>query len=402
MALATADPAGGVMELTLDNLLETPDGRKLLSCIHCGVCAGTCPYGEEMDFPPRRIIGMLREGFIEEVLASESLLKCVTCYACHAKCSRGLRLTDVLLPLVKEQALLRLPEVPAELQKAFANTLRYGNPMGESARKRAAWAATAGVPVPILSEIKRPVDVLWLVECFPSYHPRGQDNSRATAKLLHALGVDFAILGNEEKCVGECARMAGESGLFETLNDSTVPLLSKYAFKLLLTGGAHAYDALKYEYPSRGAVHPVEHTTLFLAQRLDALRPLLTKKLGYTVTYHDTCTLGRHNGFYEEPRRVLRAIPGVKLVEMTHNRINAMCCGGGGGGMWLDTYFKAKGMERLADRCVKEAIATGANVLAVSCPYEISRFEDALKVLGHDKQMVVRDVVELLAEAMEA
>jgi Fe-S oxidoreductase len=214
--------------------------------------------------------------------------------------------------------------------------------------------------------------------------------------------VDFAILGNEEKCVGECARLAGESGLYETLTDYTVALLGKYTFNLLLTGGAHAYDAIKFEYPTLGAGHPVDHTTPFLAGRLDALKPLLTKKLGYTITYHDPCTLGRHNGMYEEPRRLLQAIPGVKLVEMTHNRVNAICCGGGGGGMWLDTYFKAKGMERLADRCVMEAVATGADVLAVSCPYEISRFEDSLKVLGHDKRMVVRDVVELLAEAMEA
>ena len=402
MAHAIAEPAGGVAGVTLDNLLETPDGRKLLTCIHCGLCAGTCPYGEVMDYPPRRIIGMLREGLIEEVFASDSLMKCVTCYSCLAKCSRGLRLTDLLLPLVKEQVLVRLPEVPAELQKALANTLRYGNPMGESARKRAAWAATAGVPVPVLSEIKRPVDVLWLVECYTSYHPRGQDNSRATARLLNALGVDFAILGNEEKCVGECARMAGESGLFETLNDYTLPLLRKYRFNSILTGGAHAYDAIKYEYPALGAGHPVDHTTPFFAQRLEALKPLLTKKLGYTVAYHDPCTLGRHNGMYEEPRRLLRAIPGVKVVEMTHNRVNAICCGGGGGGMWLDTYFKAKGMERLADRCVEEAVATGADVLAVSCPYEISRFEDSLKVLGHDKRMVVRDVVELVAEALGA
>lgn len=402
MGIATTDLAGAPAEITLDNLLATPQGRELLSCIQCGTCAGTCPYGEVMDYPPRRIIGMLREGMLEEVFAGDSLLRCVTCYACMAKCPRGLHLTDVLLPLMKEEAFVRLPDVPAELQKALANTLRYGNPMGESSRKRAAWVATAGVPVPIVSEIRRPVDVLWLVECYTSYHPRGQDNSRATAKLLHALGVDFAILGNEEKCVGECARLAGESGLFETLNDYNLALLGKYTFGSILTGGAHAYDTIRYEYPRLGVGHLVEHTTPFLAQRLDALKPLLTKRLGYTVTYHDPCTLGRHNGFYEEPRRLLQAIPGVKLVETTHNRINSICCGGGGGGMWLDTYYKAKGLERLADRCVREAVATGADVLAVSCPYEVSRFEDSLKVLGYDKQMVVRDVVELLAEALEA
>jgi len=145
MALTTTEPAEAATEITLDNLLESPQGRNLLTCIQCGVCAGTCPYGDVMDYPPRRIIGMLRAGLIEDVLVSDSLLHCVACYACMAKCPRGLRLTEVLLPLVKEQVFSRLPEIPAELQKALTNTLRYGNPMGESARKRAAWAKTAGV-----------------------------------------------------------------------------------------------------------------------------------------------------------------------------------------------------------------------------------------------------------------
>ena len=145
----------------------------------------------------------------------------------------------------------------------------------------------------------------------------------------------------------------------------------------------------------------MEHTTPYFARHLDQLKPLLTRKLDYTVTYHDSCCLGRHNGYYDEPRALLQAIPGVKLVEMPHNRINSICCGGGGGGMWLDTYYKAKGYERLSDRRVKEANTTGADVLAISCPYEVSRFEDSLKVLGHEDKMRVRDVVELVAEAME-
>ena len=164
----------------------------------------------------------------------------------------------------------------------------------------------------------------------------------------------------------------------------------KYSFKRLVTSGAHAYDAFKYVYPKLGFGHPLDHTTTFFASHLEALKPRLTKKLDYRVTYHDSCCLGRHNGFYEEPRALLRAIPGVKLAEMAHNRLNSLCCGGGGGGMWLDTYYKAKGMDRLSDRRIQEAIATGANVLAVSCPYEISRFEDALKTAGRDKQMIVR------------
>ncbi len=396
----THEAIRSVCDITLETLTGIPEGRNVLTCIQCGMCAGTCPYGEYMEYPPRKIIAMLRAGLIEEVFHSDSLLNCVACYSCMAKCPRGIRLTEVLLPLVKERVFEHLPEVPRELQTALQNTLRYGNPQGLSPAKRAEWIKTAGVPIRILSQNPEPVDVLWFVECYTSYHPRGQDNSRAVAKLFHALGVDFAILGNEERCAGECARLVGETGLFDTLRERNMGVFRKYRFHQIVTSGAHAYDAFKYIYPCYGFDYPLEHITTFFAKHLEALKPLLTKKLNYKVTYHDSCCLGRHNGFYEEPRALLQAIPGVKLVEMTHNRISSLCCGGGGGGMWLDTYYKSRGMERLSDRRVKEAIQTGADVLAVSCPYEVSRFEDALKLAGYDDRMVVRDVVELLAESL--
>jgi Fe-S oxidoreductase len=369
--------------------------------MQCGVCAGACPYGEVMDYPPRRMIAMLRAGRVEEVFRSDSLLCCVACYACMAKCPRGIRLTDLLLPLMKEQALVHMPELPGELQKALQNTLRYGNPMGESSRKRALWVKTAGVPIRILSEDPRPADVLWFVECYNSYYPRGQDCARATARLLSAIGVDFAILGNEEKCAGECGRLTWEPGLFETLMDYNMAVFQKYSFRRLMTSCPHAHNAFKNRYVHLGFNWELHHAAPFLASYIDRLRPRLTKKLNYRVTYHDSCCIGRQNEFYEEPRWLLQAIPGVKLVEMTHNRVNSICCGGGGGGMWLDTWFKSKGYDRLSERRVREAAETGADVLAVTCPYEISRFEDALKVLGYDNRMVVRDVTELLAEAME-
>ncbi len=388
------------VEPMLANLLATPEGRRILTCIQCGVCAGTCPYGDVMDFPPRRIIGLLRAGVLEQALSSASLLNCVGCYACMAKCPRGIRLTEVLLPLVKEEVFLRLPEVPSELRRALDNTLRYGNPMGSPARKRAEWVKDAGVPVRVMGENGRRVDVLWFVECYPSYTPRGQEVTRATARIFSALGIDFAILANEEKCAGECSRLVGEAGLFGTLTDYNIAILRKYEFGRLVTGDPHAYDAFRYQYPALGFQPAVAHTVPFLTEYLAPLRQRITRRLDRRVTYHDSCCLGRHNGYYDEPRALLSAIPGVRLVEMAHHGVNTICCGGGGGGMWLDAYYKTKGYERLSERRVQEAIDTGADVLAVSCPYEIARFEDALKVLGHEKQMVVRDVMELLAEAM--
>jgi dimethylglycine catabolism B len=387
--------------VTLETLPRLPEGTEIHTCIQCGTCAGTCPYGDVMEYPPRRMIAMMRAGMVEKVFTSESLLACVACYACMAKCPRGIRLTEILLPLMKEQALTHLPELPGELQRALQNTLRYGNPMGEPSRKRAAWVKSSPVPIRILGEYRQPVDVLWFVECYTAYYPRGQDNARATASLLKRLGVDFAILGNEEKCAGECGRLTWEPGLFETLMDYNMAVFGKYQFKRIVTSCPHAHNAFKNRYPSLGFNWGLEHVTPFLAKQLDRLKPLLKRKLPYTVTYHDSCCLGRQNEFYEAPRQLLAAIPGVKVVEMVHTKVNAICCGGGGGGMWLDTYFKSKGYERLSERRVKEAVDTGADVLAVSCPYEVSRFEDALKVLGYDKRMVVRDVTELLAESME-
>ena len=401
MAVGITSAAAPTCDITLQNLAQFPEGRRIWTCIQCGTCVGTCPYGDTMEYPPRRMIAMLRAGLIEQVFRSESLLNCVACYACMAKCPRDIALTDVLLPLMKEQALLHDIELPGELQRALQNTLRYGNPMGESSRKRAAWIKTVDVPVRIFSEDPRPADVLWIVECYPAYYPRGQDAAQATARLMHALGIDFAVLGNEEKCIGECGRLTWEPGLYETLIDYNLAILARYRFERIVTGCPHAYNAMLLRYPNYGFRYRVQHTVELLIENLDRLKPLLRRKLDYTVTFHDSCCVGRRHAHYEEPRRLLSAIPGVKLVEMAHNRVNSICCGGGGGGMWLDTYYKLKGYERLSERRVKEAIATGADVLAVVCDYEVSRFEDALKVFGYDKRMVVRDITELLAEALE-
>ncbi|MFQ6088384.1 MAG: (Fe-S)-binding protein [Candidatus Methanofastidiosia archaeon] len=387
-------------DVSLENLFDSEEGRKILTCIQCGMCVGTCPHGYAMQYPPRRIIGLLRAGMIEKVLRNPDLLLCVACYSCMVKCPRKIQLTHLLLPAVKVKVFESLPEIPEELQRALENTFRYGNPMGESPRKRADWVKEVDVPVRIFSEDPRPADVLWWVECYSSYHPRGKDATKATARILNALEIDFAILGNEERCAGECARLEGEVGLFDDLTDKNIKTLKKYKFNKIVSSGAHAYDAFKYQYPCRGFKFPLEQITPFLAKHLKKLKPLLKKKLDYVVTYHDSCCLGKHNGFYEEPRALLSAIPGIRLVEMVHNRENSLCCGGGGGGMWLDTYFKVLGLERLSERRAKEAIATGADVLAVSCPYEVSRFEDAIKVLGYEDKLIVRDVVELLDEAM--
>jgi Fe-S oxidoreductase len=163
----------------------------------------------------------------------------------------------------------------------------------------------------------------------------------------------------------------------------------------------HAYRALHAFYPRFGAWYPVQHYTMFLADRLEQLRPLAVKPIEATVTYHDNCCVGRRCECYDPPRSLLQLIPGLKLVEMVRHRDNALCCGGGGGGMWLDGHIVAHGGHRLSDERVRQAADAGAGTLAVSCPYELSRFEDAAKVAGLEGKLQVRDIIELLAESLD-
>jgi Fe-S oxidoreductase len=159
-------------------------------------------------------------------------------------------------------------------------------------------------------------------------------------------------------------------------------------------------NALKNEYPSLGIDYPVQHTSQFLAEHIEQLKPLLKQELQATVTYHDPCYLGRVNGIFDEPRLLLEAIPGIILTEMPHNRTTSLCCGGGGGGMWLDGFQWEKAHARLSEWRVREASEVGANILAVACPYEPPRFEDAVKMTQQAGQLVVKDIIELLADAL--
>ena len=244
------------------------------------------------------------------------------------------------------------------------------------------------------------MDILWFVGDYPSYHPRVQATTKALAKILNALGVDFGILGPEETSDGDSQRLAGERGLFEMLADKNSKVFSKYKFKEIVTTDPHAYNAIKNEYPRLGISYPIRHYTEFLAEYLDQLKPLLKREIKAKVAYHDPCYLGRANGIFDQPRALLNAIPGVELMEMPHNHINSLCCGGGGGGMWLDGFQWEKAHTRLSEWRVREALSVGADILAVACPYESPRFEDAAKTVQGASQLKVRDIAELLVETM--
>jgi Fe-S oxidoreductase len=317
------------------------------------------------------------------------------------RCPSQLQISDGLFPALRAAVMAEGRPLDQDLQKALQNSYLYGNPLGISPKKRADWAKTAGVPVPIISQIKKPVEVLWIVECYPSFEPRNQEIARKLARILNALGVDFAILGHEERCLGDCEWLAGERGLFEMLIERNIEILDKYRFTEILMTDPHSYRTLRNVYPSLGGRYVVRHYVEFLAQRLDQLKPLFKKKVNATVAYHDSCCLGRKTGHYDEPRALLQALPGLKLVEMIQNRESSLCCGGGATTIYLDRFIQERVKDRLADRRVQQAAATKAGILAVACPYEPSRFEDAVKMTGCEDRLVVRDIIELLAESME-
>jgi Fe-S oxidoreductase len=346
------------------------------------------------------MISYLRADLFDQVLKSDTLWLCVSCYACTQVCPSKIPVTPGLMTRAKEEMLLA-GNVPTELQDALMNSQRYGNPLGESPRKRADWVTGLEFDVPILAKSREPVDVLWFVGDYASYHPRIQGITKNVAQLLHKLGVSFGILGPEENSDGDSQRLAGESGLFEMLAEKNGKAFSKYEFKEIITTDPHAYNAIKNEYPKLGIEYPVRHYTEFLAERIDDLKPKLKENGQKKVTYHDPCYLGRVNGVFDAPRELLNAIPGLELAEMAHTHTNSLCCGGGGGGMWLDGFQWEKGHVRMSEWRVKEAVTSEAEILAVACPYEPPRFEDATKTVEGAEKLIVKDIAELLVDAMK-
>ncbi len=378
----------------LDKVTEIEGAESMGWCYQCGQCVPVCPVDNVGEYGPRKIYRNLQLGI--DLLESPDLWKCTTCMNCLRVCPKEVDMIKIM-PAVRAEAVME-GQVPEELQEAFENTFEYGNPLGESQRKRADWVKEAGVEVPIMKEIKRPVDVLWFVECYPAYHARGKEASAALAKILNLLKVDFGILGTEEKCSCDSQRLAGEEGLFEEFAEHNIGLFNKYKFNKIMVTDPHALNAFKKEYPKLGAEFEVEHYTTFLAPFIEQLD--FKNTLNYKVTFHDPCYLGRHNGEFEAPRKLIEAIPGVELIEMPRCKQQSYCCGGGGGGMWLDGFMADYVTERLSENRVREAVATGADVLVVCCPYEVSRFEDAVKSTGNEGKLLVKDIVELLAESL--
>lgn len=359
----------------------------LSACYQCGTCTAVCPVG----VPVRSIIRGAQMG-IQALSASEARLwNCATCKSCEVTCPRRVRIVEVLHHLRVTGAGAK--NTPPKLEAAMWGVYEEGNPWGGARSGRAKW--TDGLNVKSALDAK--VDYLLYVGCAASFDTRLQQVSRSLVQLLNAAGVSFGVLGNSEDCCGDVVYQAGEEGFLEELVLKNLDLFKKSGAQAVVSISPHCHNMFKSVYPSYGALPRPVHYTELLAEFLDAgkLKVNVSGDGAGSVTYHDPCYLGRYHGLYEQPRKILESIPGVRFVEMSDSKGNALCCGGGGGQMWLDAVG-----ERPSHRRVEQALETGAATLATSCPYCIQNFEDAARTKGLN-HLEVRDVAEILASRLD-
>ncbi len=390
------------------------------ACTRCGRCHAACPAaGSGFPLSPRDLMLTLRTfayrlpprsaGRPAVVAANpghavpsaaglvpaEWLWSCTACLGCVDLCPVGAAPFVLILQL--RRFLVAQGEVEERLQAALQNLARYGNSQGQPPRARPRW--TQGLGFPLKDARVEAADYLWFVGDYASYDPRVQPVTRAAARVFHRAGLDVAILYEEERNAGTDARRAGEEGLFEMLREKNLQALARARFRRVLTTDPHTLHALRNEYvlPGDGnAPPPVRHHTEVLEELLRTGRLGVTRPLGLRATYHDPCYLGRANGIYDPPRRVLRAL-GVELREMRRNRRGSYCCGAGGGRIWMEEIPGVR--ERPAESRVREAAALGVDTLVVACPKDHVMFQDALKTTGLEGKLAIRDVMELVDEA---
>jgi len=374
--------------LEVTEAIKELGGEDLERCMQCATCTGVCPWNQVRYFSPRGMIRLAQFGL--EGFESEDLWRCVTCNNCVIHCPRGLRIIDILRSM--RMMMNETGSIPASLKGPLGSASSRGNPWSGEPEERTRWSDGLGV-----APFEAGTEFLFFTCCTQAYDARNQKAARALVRVLQAAGVNFGVLDEREQCCGDAVRKMGGEEVFGKLMENNMGLFEEKGVRRILASSPHCYNAFTKDYAEFGGLYRVRHYTEVLDEALQNGRLTLSRELGKKVTYHDPCYLGRHNGIYDPPRRVLRAIPGLDLVEMERNRGNSLCCGGGGGGLWNEVPTE----ERFAILRVKEALATGAEVMAAACPYCIIMFEDAVKTLGREEEIRVADIAELVLEALE-
>jgi len=365
--------------------IKASGGDAFKRCFQCGLCDVVCPWNRVRTFSMRKLVREAAFGLTD--IEGEEMWLCTTCGKCSQQCPRDVQQIEsgiALRRIATEYGVF--PTSVKPIRTISGNLVGEGNPFGEERAKRANWAE--GLSVKTFTE---GMDILYFPGCYPSYDARLKKVARATANILNRAGVDFGILGAKENCCGESIRKTGDEDVFKLLAKENIKTFIDNGVKKILVSSPHCYHTFKNEYPEFMVNFDVVHITQYLFELIDKGKLELKKEYGKKITYHDPCYLGRHNGIYDEPREVLKRVPGLELNEMSESREDSLCCGGGGGRIWMET---PKG-ERFSDLRLEQAIEVGAEVLVTACPYCITNFEDSRLTLEDSEATEIKDIPEI-------
>jgi len=365
----------------------------LLECIQCGRCTGACPVSMKTAL---NIRGIIYEALIEDALelsGMEVLWDCTNCLTCTTRCPKDIRPADVIIGL-RGYIVGEGKGVPPRVRDALMSAFTRGNTLGFATEDRDAWAGELDFEIKnVLDEGE--TDLLFYVGCSPAYDPRIQPVTRTLATVFQRAGIDFATMGVDEMCCGNEIKRIGESEGFVSMVEEFHEISGEFKAGRMVTVSPHCFNTFKNEYGD--LPFTVQHYTQLVADLVDNGKLPFRHDVGRRVTYHDPCFLGRHNEVYDEPRHILRSLPGVEFEDLDRSRERSVCCEGGGGRMWAEgTNIE----ERLAHQRVRDAVDLGAEVLAVACPFCLLTLEDAVKILGLEEKIQVMDIMELVAQAM--
>jgi Fe-S oxidoreductase len=370
------------------DVIKSSGGEGFKRCFQCGLCDTVCPWNRVRSFSMRKLVREATFGLTE--IESEDIWRCTTCGRCPQQCPRDVKQIESGVALRRIANDYGVYPAPVKTVRTInAGLVAQGNPFGEDREKRAAWAE--GLSVRPFTE---DMEILYFPCCYLAYDPRLKKVARATANILNKAGVDFGILGSKENCCGESIRKTGDEELFKRLAKENIKTFIDNGVKKILVSSPHCYHTFKNEYPEFRVNFEVIHISDYLFQLMNEGRLQLKNDYAKKLTYHDPCYLGRHNGIYDEPRGILKNIPGLELTELFESRSDSLCCGGGGGRVWMETQ---KG-ERFCDLRIDQALGVGAEVLATACPYCITMLEDSRITMGVDEKIEVKDITEIVQE----
>jgi Fe-S oxidoreductase len=297
---------------------------------------------------------------------------------------------------IRQDQVLMESNFPEEVITTFKNLEVNGNPWGMSPQDRELWAE--GLDVPRIKDNKD-VEYLYWVGCSGAYDARGKEVSKTMAQLLNKAGVSYGILGNEETCTGDSARRIGNEYLFTMMAEQNIDTFNTYGVKKIITQCPHCFTTLKNDYAELGIELQVISHTEFLNDLIKSNKLKPSKALNETITYHDSCYLGRHNGIYDAPREVLSAIPGLEIKEMDRNKNLALCCGAGGGRMWMEETL---GDKRINEARVEDVIACNVSQVASACPFCSTMLNDGIGSAGIEDKTKSKDIAQYLFDSLES